>query len=59
MNSTMTLRQAVRWRPVTRHPAGFQLLEKIAAGRLLEIRLPDGSSRLFGEGEHGVTHARA
>jgi cyclopropane-fatty-acyl-phospholipid synthase len=32
----------------------FRLLDKLAGGRL-EIRLPDGSSRLFGNGEHGVT----
>ncbi|RIX48890.1 MAG: class I SAM-dependent methyltransferase [Rhodocyclales bacterium GT-UBC] len=32
----------------------FELLEKIRGG-LLEIRLPDGSSALFGDGEHGVT----
>ena len=32
----------------------FQLLEKLQDG-MLEIRLPDGSSRLFGNGEHGVT----
>jgi cyclopropane-fatty-acyl-phospholipid synthase len=32
----------------------FQLLEKIRQGRL-EIRLPDGGSRVFGEGEHGVS----
>ena len=32
----------------------FDLLEKIEGG-LLEIRLPDGSCALFGNGEHGVT----
>ncbi len=32
----------------------FELLEKIEGG-LLEIRLPDGSCALFGNGEHGVT----
>ncbi|MGE5469868.1 MAG: class I SAM-dependent methyltransferase [Bacteroidota bacterium] len=32
----------------------FSLLEKLRGG-LLEIRLPDGSSTLFGDGEHGVT----
>lgn len=32
----------------------FELLEKISGG-MLEIRLPDGSSALFGDGEHGVT----
>lgn len=32
----------------------FSLLEKLRGG-LLEIRLPDGSTTLFGDGEHGVT----
>ena len=32
----------------------FELLDNLHGG-MLEIRLPDGSSRLFGEGEHGVT----
>jgi len=32
----------------------FQLLEKLTGG-LLEIRLPDGSCALFGDGEHGIT----
>lgn len=32
----------------------FSLLEKLTGG-LLEVRLPDGSSTLFGEGEGGVT----
>ena len=32
----------------------FALLEKLQGGRL-EIRLPDGSTSLFGHGEHGVT----
>jgi cyclopropane-fatty-acyl-phospholipid synthase len=32
----------------------FDLLENLQGG-LLEIRLPDGSTSLFGDGEHGVT----
>jgi cyclopropane-fatty-acyl-phospholipid synthase len=32
----------------------FELLENLQGG-LLEVRLPDGSCRLFGEGTHGVT----
>ena len=32
----------------------FELLDNLHGG-MLEIRRPDGSSRLFGEGEHGVT----
>ena len=32
----------------------FELLEKLSGG-LLEVRLPDGSCALFGEGESGVT----
>jgi cyclopropane-fatty-acyl-phospholipid synthase len=32
----------------------FALLEKLRGG-MLDVRLPDGGSRLFGEGEHGVT----
>ena len=50
--NTMTLRQA---EPLARDTRlVFQLLEGLQDG-LLEIRLPDGSSRLFGNGEHGVT----
>jgi cyclopropane-fatty-acyl-phospholipid synthase len=50
--NTMTLRQA---EPLARDTRlVFQLLEKLQDG-MLEIRLPDGSSRLFGNGEHGVT----
>jgi hypothetical protein len=45
-------RQRQRW-PATRALV-LALLEKLQGG-LLEVRLPDGSSRLFGEGEHGVT----
>jgi cyclopropane-fatty-acyl-phospholipid synthase len=50
--NTMTLRQAESLARDTR--LVFQLLEKLQDG-MLEIRLPDGSSRLFGNGEHGVT----
>ena len=32
----------------------FSLLENLSGG-LLEVRLPDGSSTLFGDGEHGVS----
>ena len=50
--NTMTLRQA---KPLARDTRlVFQLLEQLQGG-MLEIRLPDGSSRLFGDGEHGVT----
>ena len=50
--NTMTLRQA---EPLARDTRlVFQLLEQLQGG-MLEIRLPDGSSRLFGDGEHGVT----
>ncbi|MDP3439132.1 MAG: SAM-dependent methyltransferase, partial [Azonexus sp.] len=50
--NTMTLRQT---EPLARDTRlVFQLLEGLQDGRL-EIRLPDGSSRLFGNGEHGVT----
>ena len=56
MNNTMILRQADRQVASLSRDTKlvFQLLEKIQSGRL-EIRLPDGSSRLFGEGEHGVS----
>lgn len=50
--NTLTLRQA---EPLARDTRlVFELLEGIRGG-LLEVRLPDGSSRLFGEGSHGVT----
>ncbi len=50
--NTLTLRQAV---PLARDARlVFDLLERLQGG-LLEVRLPDGSSRLFGDGEHGVT----
>jgi cyclopropane-fatty-acyl-phospholipid synthase len=32
----------------------FELLERLRGG-LLEVRLPNGASRVFGDGEHGVT----
>lgn len=50
--NTMTLPQTESLARDTR--LVFQLLEGLRDG-LLEIRLPDGSSRLFGNGEHGVT----
>lgn len=52
MNNTLTLRGTESLARDTQ--LVFRLLEKLAGGRL-EIRLPDGSSRLFGNGEHGVT----
>ena len=50
--NTLTLRQAVPLARAVR--LVFDLLERLQGG-LLEVRLPDGSSRLFGDGEHGVT----
>ncbi|WP_300451411.1 cyclopropane-fatty-acyl-phospholipid synthase family protein [Accumulibacter sp.] len=56
MNDTMILRGGERLARDTR--LTFELLEKLRGG-LLEIRLPDGSGALFGDGEHGVTlHVR-
>ncbi len=52
MNETMTLRGGVGPTPATCRV--LALLERIAGG-ILEVRLPDGSSRLFGAGEHSVT----
>ena len=52
MNNTMILRGGERLARDTR--LTFELLENLRGG-LLEIRLPDGSSALFGDGEHGVT----
>jgi cyclopropane-fatty-acyl-phospholipid synthase len=52
MNNTLTLRGTESLARDTQ--LVFRLLENLAGGRL-EIRLPDGSSRLFGNGEHGVT----
>lgn len=51
MNQTLTLRaDAPRARDTC---LVFSLLEGLRGG-LLEIRLPDGSGGLFGDGEHGV-----
>jgi cyclopropane-fatty-acyl-phospholipid synthase len=56
MNNTMILRGSERLARDTR--LTFELLENLRGG-LLEIRLPDGSGALFGDGEHGVTmHVR-
>ncbi len=56
MNHTMILRGSESQARDTR--LIFDLLENLRGG-LLEIRLPDGSSALFGDGEHGVTmHVR-
>jgi cyclopropane-fatty-acyl-phospholipid synthase len=52
MNNTMILRGSERLARDTR--LVFELLEKISGG-MLEVRLPDGSSALFGDGEHGVS----
>ena len=52
MNDTMILRGAPGLGSDTR--LIFDMVEGLRGGRL-EIRLPDGASRLFGEGEHGVT----
>ena len=52
MNNTLSLRGSDHANRDTR--LVFQLLEKLTGG-LLEIRLPDGSCTLFGDGEHGVT----
>ena len=52
MNNTMTLRGSDSLARDTR--LVLALLEKLDGG-MLEVRLPDSSSRLFGAGEHGVT----
>ena len=52
MNNTMTLRGSDSLARDTR--LVLALLEKLQGG-MLEVRLPDGSNRLFGAGEHGVT----
>ena len=54
--NTMILRQADRQMASLSRDAKLviQLLEKIQFGRL-ELRLPDGSCQVFGEGEHGVS----
>ena len=52
MNNTLILRGGESLARDTR--TVFELLEKLRGG-LLEVRLPDGSSALFGDGEAGVT----
>lgn len=52
MNNALTLRGNERLARDTR--TVFDLLEPLRGG-LLEIRLPDGSSALFGDGDHGVS----
>ena len=56
LNTSMILRGSENLARDTRLVCG--LLEKLRGG-LLEIRLPNGSSTLFGDGEHGVVmHVR-
>lgn len=52
MNNTLILRGSESLARETR--IVFELLEKLQGG-LLEVRLPDGSSALFGDGEAGIT----
>ena len=52
MNNALILRDVGHLARDTR--LVFELLDNLHGG-MLEIRLPDGSSRLFGAGEHGVT----
>jgi cyclopropane-fatty-acyl-phospholipid synthase len=52
MNNTMTLRGSDS--PARDTRLVLALLEKLQGG-MLEVRLPDGSNRLFGAGEHRVT----
>ena len=52
MNETLTLRGGESLARDTR--TVFRLLQNLRGG-LLEVRLPDGSSALFGDGETGVT----
>ena len=52
MNNILTLSGSTHANRDTR--LVFQLLEKLTGG-LLEIRLPDGSCALFGDGEHGIS----
>ena len=52
MNNALILRDVGHLARDTR--LVFELLDNLHGG-MLEIRLPDGSSRLFGEGEYGVT----
>jgi cyclopropane-fatty-acyl-phospholipid synthase len=57
MNNTMTLRgsESLSRRNLAKDTRTvFALLENLHDG-LLEVRLPDGSSALFGDGEHGIT----
>lgn len=52
MNDTLALRDAA---PLARGARLiFGLLDRLRGGRL-EVRLPDGTARLFGEGEHGAS----
>ena len=52
LNNSMTLSGPVS--PARDTRIVFSLLENLSGG-LLEVRLPDGSSTLFGDGEHGVS----
>jgi cyclopropane-fatty-acyl-phospholipid synthase len=52
MNNTLTLRYGEPLRRDTR--TVFSMLEKLQNG-MLDVRLPDGSNTLFGEGTPGVT----
>ncbi|MBL8450220.1 MAG: class I SAM-dependent methyltransferase [Dechloromonas sp.] len=56
MNSTVHQSAYLRgWEPLPRSTRTvFELLERLRGG-LLEVRLPDGSSALFGDGEAGAT----
>ncbi len=52
MNNTLTLRHGEPLRRDTR--TVFSMLEKLQGG-MLDVRLPDGSNTLFGDGVPGVT----
>jgi cyclopropane-fatty-acyl-phospholipid synthase len=56
MNNTLTLPGSTHTQPHANRDTRlvFALLEKLTGG-LLEIRLPNGSCALFGDGEHGIT----
>lgn len=56
MNQTLNQALILRgYEPLARDTRTvFALLEKLSGG-LLEVRLPDGSCALFGDGERGVT----
>ncbi len=56
MNNTLTLRGSTHTQAHANRDTRlvFELLQKLTGG-LLEIRLPDGSCALFGDGEHGIT----